>query len=96
MQQIQAITMPSKSNKGLKLSFSKSLFCEKTTEIRTFQNDLIGTIKENHPGRYLAQNIQNHLVELCSYDDAKVFILNSYISLGKPQLSQDSWQLALF
>ena len=88
--------MPSKSDKGLKLSYSKSLFCEKTIEIRTFQNDLIGTIKENHPGRYLAQNVQNNLVELCSYDDAREFILKSYIRLGRPAMEQESWQLALF
>lgn len=88
--------MPIMCDKGLKLSYSKNLFCEKTTEIRTLQNDLIGTIKEENPGSYRAQNIQNKIINLCTFDDAKVYILNSYINLGKPEESLDNWQLALF
>ncbi len=88
--------MPIMCDKGLKLSYSKSLFCEKTTEIRTLQNDLIGTIKQENLGIFRAQNIQNKFIDLCTYDDAKLYILNSYISLGKPEESLDNWQLALF
>lgn len=88
--------MPSMCDKGLKLSYSKSLFCEKTTEIRTLQNDLIGTIKKENQGNYQAQNVQNRIIDLCTWDDAKMYILNSYLRLGKPEESQDNWQLALF
>ena len=88
--------MPSNVDKGLKLSYSKSLFCEKTTEIRTFQNDLIGTIKQVNSSNFLAQNKQNDFIELCTYKDARKFILDSYLSLGKPESSPENWQLALF
>ena len=88
--------IPTTGDTGLKLSYSKSLFCEKTTEIRTLQNDLIGTIKEHTSGQYLAQNIQNKFVEVCTYFDAKRYILNSYMSLGKPEELPENWQLQLF
>ena len=88
--------MPSKSDQGLKLSYSKSLFCKETIEIRTLQNTLIGTIKQNKNSEFVAQNIQNNFVEVCTYNDAQQYILNSYMKLGKPEYSQDSWQLALF
>lgn len=88
--------MPKTGNKGLKLSFSKSLFCEKTTEIRTLQNDLIGTIKEIRKRSYIAQNAGNVMVEVCSYTDAKRFILDTYINTGKPSKKKSSWQLHLF
>lgn len=88
--------MPSPGDRGLKLSYSKSLFCEKTIEIRTLQNDLIGTIREDNNGLFLVQNVQNKFLELCTYEDARKFILNSYIRLGKPEEKSEDWQLQLF
>jgi hypothetical protein len=87
---------PIQGDRGLKLSYSKSLFCEKTTEIRTLQNDLIGTIREARGGLFLVQNVQNKFVELCTYDDARKYILSSYIRLGKPEEKSEDWQLQLF
>ena len=88
--------MSSEDDKGLKLSYSKSLFCEKTTEIRTLQNDLIGTIKEEGLGNYIVQNVQNKFIEVCTYADAKIYVLNSYLKLGKPEEKSPDWQLQLF
>jgi hypothetical protein len=88
--------MTSIKDKGLKLSYSKSLFCEKTTEVRTLQNDLIGTIKENGIADFVVQNVQNNFIQVCTYTDAKIFILNSYINLGRPGEKSLEWQLKLF
>ena len=70
--------MPSIKDQGLKLSYSKSLFCEKTTEVRTLQNDLIGTIKEKGLADFLVQNVQNKFIEVCTYADAQIFILHRH------------------
>lgn len=80
----------------LKVSLSKNLFDDSITEIRTLQNEVIGTVSTVGARKYQVTNYRSDRVELSTFKDSKQFVLKSYFFAGKPMVLEKNLQLNLF
>ena len=80
----------------LKTSLSKNLFDDSITEVRTLQNDVIGTITQIGHRRFQVTNYKNDKVLLPTFKDSRVFILKTYFFAGKQIKLESNLQLNLF
>lgn len=80
----------------LKTTLSKDLFDDSITEVRTLQNDVIGTITQIGHRRFQVTNYKNDKVLLPTFKDSKIFILKTYFFAGKPLSLERNLQLNLF
>jgi hypothetical protein len=80
----------------LKVSLSKNLFDQNITEIRTLQNEVIGTINTLGGRRFQVSNYKNEKVFLPSFDDSRTFILSCYFFAGRQEDPLSGLQLHMF
>ncbi len=80
----------------LKVSLSKNLFDDSITEIRTLQNEVIGTINSIGIRKFQVKNYRSDIVELSTFKDSRNFILKSYYFAGRPVEFDKDLQLNLF
>ena len=80
----------------MEVSLSKNLFDQNITEIRTLQNEVIGTINTLGCRKFQVSNYKNERVLLPSFDDSRTFILSCYYFAGRHEDPMAGLQLHMF